>query len=128
MSDRTHILVVDDAATVRLFYRQILEGAGYAVEEAVNGYEGLEKALSQSFALFVVDVNMPKMDGYSLLRKIRRDPALCHVPAIMISTEAQQSDAAKAYESGANLYIVKPVRAEELERMVGLLVGRGLPS
>lgn len=124
MSDITRILVVDDAATVRLFYRQVLEASGYHVEEAVNGYEGLEKALSGPFALFVVDVNMPKMDGYSLLRRIRREPALQHVPAIMISTEADEAESLKAYDAGANLYIVKPVRPEELERSVGMMVGR----
>jgi len=62
------VLVIDDATTVRLYYRQILEARGFAVEEAGNGYEGLEKALAGQFDLYVVDVNMPKMDGYTATR------------------------------------------------------------
>ncbi|HYD29312.1 MAG TPA: response regulator [Azospirillaceae bacterium] len=117
------MLIVDDAATVRLYYRQVLETAGFAVEEAVNGMEALEKALSRPFDLLVVDVNMPRMDGYTLLRKVREAPDLRAVPAVMISTEAQAGDARRAYEAGANLYLVKPVRPEVLALDVRLMTG-----
>jgi two-component system chemotaxis response regulator CheY len=66
------ILIVDDAATVRLYYRGILESAGYAVEEAMNGIEALEKALDAPFDLYVVDVNMPKLNGYGFLNELRQ--------------------------------------------------------
>jgi two-component system, chemotaxis family, chemotaxis protein CheY len=117
------ILIVEDAATVRLYYREVLEEAGFAVEEAANGYEGLEKAMVASFDLLVVDINMPKMDGYSLLRAIRRDPDLRSIPALMISTEGKEEDALRAYEAGANLYAVKPVRPEALARDARILTG-----
>ena len=65
------ILVVDDSSLVRLYYRSALEKAGFAVEQAINGMEAMEKALAQSFDLVVVDVNMPKMDGLSFLRVLR---------------------------------------------------------
>ncbi|CAO3356350.1 response regulator [Azospirillum melinis] len=117
------VLVVDDAATVRLYYRDVLEAAGFAVEEAVNGLEGLEKALADAFDLFLVDVNMPKMDGYRFLSTVRREPTLRAVPAIMISTEAQDSDATRAYAAGANLYMVKPVQPDALFRTVALMTG-----
>ena len=117
------VLVVDDAATVRLYYRDVLEAAGFAVDEAVNGLEGLEKALADAFDLFLVDVNMPKMDGYRFLSTARREPALRAVPAIMISTEAKDSDAARAYAAGANLYMVKPVQPDTLFRTVALMTG-----
>jgi two-component system, chemotaxis family, chemotaxis protein CheY len=117
------VLIVEDAATVRLYYREVLEEAGFAVEEAANGYEGLEKAMIASFDLLVVDINMPKMDGYSLLRAIRRDPDLRSIPAIMISTEGKEEDALRAYEAGANLYAVKPVRPEALARDARILTG-----
>ena len=117
------VLVVDDAATVRLYYRDVLEAAGFAVDEAVNGLEGLEKALADAFDLFLVDVNMPKMDGYRFLSTARREPALRAVPAIMISTEAKDSDAARAYAAGANLYMVKPVQPDALFRTVALMTG-----
>lgn len=121
------ILVIDDATTVRMYYRQVLEAQGFAVEEAGNGYEGLEKALVGSFDLYIVDVNMPKMDGYTLLRTIRQEPSICATPAIMISTEGQTQDATAAYAAGANLYFQKPVRPETLVLHVRLLTGEIAP-
>ena len=116
------ILIVDDAATVRLFHRQILEGAAYAVDEAVNGIEALEKALQTPFDLYVVDVNMPKLDGYGFLRELRgRD--IPQVPAIMVSTEAAADDQKQAYASGANAYLIKPSKPEQLLLHVRLLIG-----
>jgi two-component system chemotaxis response regulator CheY len=109
----SRILVVDDAATVRMYHRSILEGAGYVVEEAINGIEALEKALTRPFDLYLVDVNMPKQDGYGFLRELRRQ-ALPQSPAVMISTEAQGHDRARAYEAGANFYLVKPIKPDEL--------------
>jgi two-component system chemotaxis response regulator CheY len=82
------ILIVDDAATVRMYHRAILESAGYAVDEAVNGIEALEKSLTNAYDLYLVDVNMPKMDGYAFLRELRGHTDLAQPPAVMISTEA----------------------------------------
>ncbi len=121
------ILVVDDATTVRLYYRQVLEKEGFSVEEAANGYEGLEKALMNHFDLLIVDINMPKMDGYALLRQIRQEPTICGVPAIMISTEGKAQDATRAYAAGANLYFNKPVKPDVLGRHVRLLTGAPSP-
>jgi len=117
-----HILIVDDAATVRMYHRAILEGAGHAVSEAVNGVEALEKALAASFDLYLVDVNMPQMDGYSFLRALRAED-VAQAPAIMVSTEAEDGDRRQAMEAGANLYIVKPTRPQQLLRYVTLLLG-----
>lgn len=118
-----HILIVDDAATIRMYHRAILESAGYQVDEAINGVEALEKAFSTPYDLFLVDVNMPKMDGYAFLRELRSCDAIAQVPAIMVSTEAKSSDQIKAYEAGANLYIVKPTRPEIMLNHVRLLLG-----
>jgi two-component system chemotaxis response regulator CheY len=116
------ILIVDDAATVRMYHRSILETAGYVVEEAINGIEALEKALQTSFDLFVVDINMPKLDGYGFLRELRSQD-IPQVPAIMISTEADASDQTQAYAAGANAYMVKPSKPEQLLVHVKLLIG-----
>ncbi len=107
-------LVIDDAAMVRMYHRQTLEGAGFTVEEAGNGIEALEKALITRFDIFLVDVNMPKMDGYSFIREIRSREELRDIPAIMISTEADPEDEEKAFRAGANLYMIKPVKPEAL--------------
>jgi two-component system chemotaxis response regulator CheY len=116
------ILIVDDAATVRMYHRSILESAGYAVEEAVNGVEALEKALQNSFDLYVVDINMPKLDGYGFLRELRGQD-MPQVPAIMVSTEADASDRHLAYAAGANAYMLKPSKPEQLLLNVKLLIG-----
>ncbi|MGY2047275.1 response regulator [Methylobacterium sp. JK268] len=117
------VLVVDDAATVRLYYREVLEEAGFTVEEAVNGFEGLEKAIEDHFDLLVVDVNMPKMDGYAFLRQGRQMPELAAVPAVMISTESKPEDRRRAYAAGANHYMTKPVRPLDLTRVATVLAG-----
>ncbi|MCJ2066191.1 response regulator [Methylobacterium sp. J-088] len=117
------ILVVDDATTVRMYYRDVLEEAGFTVEEAVNGFEGLEKAVAESFDLILVDVNMPKMDGYAFLRQGRTMPELQAVPAVMISTESAAQDRERAYAAGANLYLVKPVRPEVLTEVATVMAG-----
>ena len=122
-----HILIVDDAATVRLYYRNTLEEAGYEVDEAVNGMEALERAVAAPYDLYLVDVNMPILDGYSFLRELRGRDELPQAPAVMISTEVKPQDAARAYAVGANFYITKPVRPDHLLDHVRLLLGERRP-
>lgn len=118
------ILVVDDATVVRLYYRQILESEGYRVEEAINGIEGLEKALQTQFDLCIVDVNMPMMDGYAFLHALRREPITHSAPALMTTTEADPEDHRTALKAGANGYLVKPVARDQLALYVAAMLGR----
>jgi two-component system, chemotaxis family, chemotaxis protein CheY len=120
------ILIVDDAATVRMYHRNILESAHFAVEEALNGIEALEKALQNPFDLYIVDVNMPKLDGYGFLRQLRGED-VAQVPAIMVSTEAAAHDQAAAYRAGANSYLAKPIKPVQLLTHVRLLLGEVYP-
>ena len=93
---RMRILVVDDSSLVRLYYRDALEKAGFEVEQAINGIEAMEKVLAQPFDLLIVDVNMPKMDGFSFLRALRRSaPDVATLPALVITTEAGEQDIAR---------------------------------
>jgi two-component system chemotaxis response regulator CheY len=117
------ILVVDDAATVRLYHRSILSDAGFSVAEAANGYEALECALLDSYDLFVVDVNMPRMDGYTLVQELRRCDNTAATPILMLSSEAEESDADRGYAAGANLYMTKPAKAEDLILVARVLTG-----
>jgi two-component system chemotaxis response regulator CheY len=120
------VLIVDDAATVRMYYRMTLSAGGIEVTEAVNGIEALEKALLTPFDLYIVDVNMPKLDGYGFLRELRaRD--LPQAPAIMVTTEAERHDQTAAYAAGANLFLTKPVKPDQLLSQVRLLLGEGQP-
>lgn len=120
------ILVIDDAATVRMYHRNILEEAGYLVDEAINGVEALEKALQSSYDLYLVDVNMPKLDGYGFLRELRSND-IPQAPAIMISTEAAAEDRQRAYAAGANFYMAKPMQPEQLLAPVALMLGEARP-
>ena len=127
MSPQTHkhILVVDDAATVRMYHRKILGDAGWQTAEACNGVEALEavQAADQPFDLFVVDINMPRMDGYTFVRELRRLPAELQAPVVMVSTEAKAHDATAGFDAGVNCYLVKPSRPHELVVSVALLLG-----
>jgi two-component system chemotaxis response regulator CheY len=110
----SRILVVDDAATVRLYQRQLLEQAGFLVDEAMNGLEAQEQiAKHGGYDLYLVDVNMPLQDGYGFLRALRAMP-ISPAPAVMISTEAAAIDRERAYAAGANFYLVKPIRPDLL--------------
>ena len=120
------ILIIDDAATVRMYHRNILEAAGYVVEEAMNGIEALEKALQDPFELYIVDINMPKLDGYGFLRQLRGED-IPQAPAVMVSTEAAANDQMAAFRAGANGYLVKPVKPVQLLTHVRLLLGEVFP-
>lgn len=129
----THrILVIDDAATVRMYHRKMLGDAGWQVEEATNGIEALEKVMNQppgqGFDLFVVDINMPKMDGYTFVRALRRLPQVPPAPVLMVSTESQARDTTAAHDAGANAYLVKPARPAELTLTAALLLGDAAQS
>jgi two-component system chemotaxis response regulator CheY len=118
------VLVIDDATVVRLYYRQILEADGYVVEEAINGLEGLEKAMQGRFDLCIVDVNMPIMDGFAFLRALRAEPATSGIPALTTTTEAGAGDHRSALRAGANFFLVKPVARQHLSDYAAALLGR----
>jgi two-component system chemotaxis response regulator CheY len=118
------VLVIDDAALVRLYYRQSLEAAGYDVDEALNGLEALEKLLVGGADLLVVDINMPKMDGLTFIKALRaKDLPLAATPALITSTESGNQDHQAARTAGANLYLTKPVAAVTLVEAADLLCG-----
>ena len=118
------VLVVDDSSLVRLYYRDVLEKSGFDVDQAMNGVEAMERVLAQPFDLLIVDVNMPKMDGFSFLRELRRSKAeAAALPALIITTEAGREDAEEARAVGANFYLVKPVSEADLRNHVAVLTG-----
>ena len=107
------VLIVDDSLTVRLYHRQILEKEGFECDEAENGMEAIERAQLNSYDLYIVDINMPVLDGYSFVKRLRDNEG--HLaPVIMVSTESESRDIDLAYESGASMYLIKPVRPDDL--------------
>jgi two-component system chemotaxis sensor kinase CheA len=101
------ILIVDDSMNTREVERTILESAGYQVETAVNGAEGLAKLKQHHFDLVVTDIEMPEMDGWQLTEHIKHDEALHETPVIIISTRGTEKDKQKSLDAGAYAYIVK---------------------
>jgi two-component system chemotaxis response regulator CheY len=124
MSTQKTILVVDDAALVRFYYRATLEEAGFRVREALNGLEALEKLLTTGADMLIVDVNMPQMDGFTFLQELRKkDRPLGSIPALITSTESRETDFAAARAAGANFYLVKPIDRERLVEFAAMLCG-----
>jgi two-component system chemotaxis sensor kinase CheA len=101
------VLVVDDSLTTRMLEQSILESAGYAVDLASSGEEGLERARQKKFALMLVDVEMPGMDGFTFIRRIREDPALAAIPAVLVTSLASPEHIRRGEEVGAQGYMIK---------------------
>jgi two-component system chemotaxis sensor kinase CheA len=125
---RLPILVVDDSLTTRMLERSILESAGYEVELAASGEEGLEKARARSYGLFLTDVDMPGIDGFTFVIQTRADPALADVPVVLVSSRGSAEDRQRGTEVGASAYVVKgEFNQEELLAHIGRLVADGTP-
>ncbi len=101
------ILVIDDSLTTRMLEQSILESAGHAVELATSAEEALEKAAARRYSLFLVDVEMPGMDGFEFVARTRADPVLRKVPAILVTSRNSTEDRQRGEEAGAYAYIVK---------------------
>jgi len=121
MADKNlKILVVDDFSTMRRIVRNLLKELGYAnVDEAEDGVVALQKLASGGFQFVVTDWNMPNMTGIELLRAIRADASLKHLPVLMITAEAKKENIIEAAQAGASGYIVKPFTAATLEEKLG---------
>ena len=116
---RAPVLVIDDSLTTRMLEQSILESAGYEVHAAVSAEDGLQQARLRPFALFLVDVEMPGMDGFSFIEHTRADPALRDVPAVLVTSRSSAEDRQRGKDVGARAYIVKSefAQAEFLDRV-----------
>lgn len=119
------VMVVDDSKTVRSYHGSILREMGIEVLEAENGMEALEKSLDNRVNLYLVDVNMPIMDGYSFVSELRKQPSSKLVPVIMITTQEEETDKIEAFRVGANLFETKPIKPDALKGYLQLLLTTG---
>lgn len=117
------ILVIDDSLTTRVLEQSILESAGYEVDLAIHAEEGMEKARARRYGLFLVDVEMPGMDGFEFVERTRADPELHVVPAILVTSRNAPEDRKRGIEAGARGYIVKSEfdQREVLDLIRGLI-------
>ncbi len=116
------VMIIDDSKTVRKYHGSILTEFGYEVVEAENGMEALEKSLDGDVDLYLVDVNMPVMDGYSFVVEIRKQPSYQVTPIIMITTQAKEEDKEEAFKVGASLFETKPIKPDQLKAYLQLLL------
>ncbi len=118
------ILTVDDSASIRLTTRVTLSNAGYAVTEAIDGLDGLNKLKAGEYDLVVTDLNMPNMDGLTMIRELRKLPAHTGVPVIFLTTESDGELKAQAKAAGATGWLTKPFDPESLVKIAKKVLGR----
>lgn len=112
----TKFLVVDDFSTMRRIVRNLLKELGFSnVQEAEDGVEALKKLRADTYEFVVSDWNMPNMTGIELLREIRADAKLRHLPVLMVTAEAKRENIIEAAQAGASGYVVKPFTAATLD-------------
>jgi two-component system chemotaxis response regulator CheY len=120
------ILVVDDSMSIRQVQRMILSGAGYEVIEACDGNDALARLKEAPVNLIFSDVNMPNMDGMTLIRSVRANPSLRLTPIVLVTTESAEDKRKEAKQLGATGWVVKPFTPDQLLTVVTRLLGKGV--
>jgi two-component system chemotaxis response regulator CheY len=113
-----NILVVDDCQTTRKLLGHYLKSRGYSVVFAENGLDALEKLGSNEINLILTDLNMPYMDGMELIKTLRSDPNWVNIPILMVTTENDDVEREKAFSSGVNGYVVKPITGDTIAQNI----------
>ncbi|OIR03110.1 hypothetical protein GALL_148880 [mine drainage metagenome] len=116
------ILIVDDSASLRQVVHLTLKSAGYEVIEACDGKDALTKLDGKKVHLIISDVNMPNMDGISLLREVKKHPNYKFTPVIMLTTEAGETRKQEGQAAGAKAWVVKPFQPQQMLSAVAKLV------
>ena len=119
-----HILTVDDSASIRMTTKIALSNAGYTVTEAVDGADGIAKLSAGAFDLIVTDLNMPNLDGLTMIRELRRMPAHTGVPVIFLTTESDGEIKSQAKAAGATGWLTKPFDPESLVKIARKVLGK----
>lgn len=118
------ILLVDDSLSIRKFVGRMLESAGYQVDTAVDGEDGLRKASAASYRLIITDLEMPKLNGFEVVQALRSRPQTQQTPIVVMTTRAGDKHRQMAINIGANSYISKPVEERALLNEVERWIGR----
>jgi two-component system chemotaxis response regulator CheY len=123
MDKSMKILVVDDFPTMRRIVRNLLKELGYAnVDEAEDGQVGLSRLQGGGFDFVISDWNMPNMDGLEMLKRIRADASLSHLPVLMVTAESKKENIIAAAQAGASGYVVKPFTAATLDEKLSKIL------
>jgi chemosensory pili system protein ChpA (sensor histidine kinase/response regulator) len=119
------VMVVDDSLTVRKVTSKHLQKRGYEVMVAKDGIDAVEQLRERVPDLMLVDIEMPRMDGYELTSRVRSESGLKHVPIIMITSRAGAKHRQKAFDLGVDVYMSKPYQEEDLVKNIETLLARG---
>src|ERR1043165_3601934 len=119
------VLLIDEEQFYFKLLKKTLTEAEYNLEYAKSGNEGLAKIPTFEPEMLIVDLKLPEMDGFEILERLRRDPKYGHMPVIVITAKDELSEKLKAFELGADDYLVKPFQPEELVARMGILARRG---
>lgn len=122
------VLLVEDNVDNRIIYGMILTHAGYIVIEAGDGEEGIDKAREHHPALILMDVSIPKIDGYSATRILKGEPATSATPIIALTAHALAGEEQKARAAGCDGYLAKPVEPKRVLEEVQRFIGPALPD
>lgn len=118
------ILIVDDFATMRRILKNILKQIGFKnITEADDGTSAIEELQKESFDLVISDWNMPKMTGIELLKWIRANESMKHIPVLMVTAEAQKQNVIEAVKAGVTNYVVKPFTADSISEKIQKIFG-----
>ena len=120
-----HILIIDDEQDMLDLLRPRLEAAGYEVSTAPDGQSGLDKAREEKPDLILLDVMMPKIDGYQVCRFLKFDEDYKHIPIILLTARGQEQDRETGKKVGADGYLTKPFEKEELLNTIDRLLKKG---
>ncbi len=123
MSDKTKVLLVDDEPSIVKMVGKRLEVAGFEVLVAMDGQDGLKKAQTEHPELIILDVMLPKLNGYEVCTMLKQDTRYQKIPIIMFTAKAQDKDEKLGLECGANAYMRKPFKAHELLEQIRTLLG-----
>ena len=116
------ILVCDDERSIVRLIQVNLERQGWTVVTAYDGKEGLEKIMSEKPDICVLDVMMPYMDGFEVLKNLRREPSTQKLPVVMLTAKAQDKDVFEGYHYGADVYLTKPFNPMELVTFIKRII------
>ncbi|MFC1621690.1 response regulator transcription factor [Candidatus Omnitrophota bacterium] len=114
MTDKKRILIVDDEDDLRNMLKFRLEATGYTVLEASDGQEGLDMARAQKPDMIILDLMLPKMDGFKVCRMLKFDKIYKNIPVVMLTAKVQEKDKMIGQEMGADAYLTKPFEPNEL--------------
>jgi CheY-like chemotaxis protein len=121
----TKILIAEDNATNRELFRELLEALGYTVLEACDGPEALQMMEQTSPDILLLDIGMPVLDGFAVVRTIRENPRLATLPVLAVTAYAMQGDRERVLNSGFDGYLSKPINAASLAQELERLLSKG---